>query len=591
MLTKPDTKKNKLMARSRVVLLLSISLLTLWLFPGCDRGDKTAQIDKAATGAQNAGMQGIPRGKQLADEKCVKCHRADGDIVKRDYPQINGLNAEYIEHTLRAYTTGKRRHDKMREVLLGLDKSDFQNLAAYYSSLDTPWKPVVLPVKPQQTGPDPKAIKAGKQLAQPCLSCHGDNGNSPTEGIPSLAGLSQQYLVSAFEGYFNGQRKNDIMEVFKHAYNKDKVTKLAAYFASKSRQAQSLPVKGNPKAGKKLAQQQCIGCHGPQGNSYIDRFPTLAGQNAKYLYKATLAYRDDTRHSTLMQQAIKGLSKHNIRDLAAYFATRKPRTPEAISVKQSDDPMQLARATARPCFGCHGEDGNSTMHGTPSLSGLKPAYLSNAMEQYQNGSRKHALMKSFVAGLQKQDMALIAAYFAAQEPKSTTNTGDGNPDKASDMTSGCEGCHGEKGVSTSDVPSLAGQDADYIVQALTEYKNQQRSNDDMKNAVSDIDKAAFKHLATYFARQQPAKPDVQPLQTAEQLSIKCNRCHDVENPDMEPIVPRIIGQSEPYLLKALYEYKLKSREQSTMFAMLDVLNDWEISNLAHYYARLKSADK
>ncbi|MGD8568832.1 MAG: c-type cytochrome [Gammaproteobacteria bacterium] len=582
------------MRSSRIVSLLGILgiyVLTVFLLPGCDRGDTTAQSGKTPAIAHEAATEKIQHGKQLADERCLKCHRADGDIVERDYPQINGQKAEYIDHTLGAYTTGKRRHEEMRKVLLGLDEADFQNLAAYYSSLDTPWKRVLLPARQRHSGPDPKAIKAGKKLAQPCLSCHGENGNSPTEGIPSLAGLSQEYIVNAFEGYFHGQRKNDIMEVFKHAFDKNKVTKLAAYFASEPRQPQSLPVKGNPKTGERLAQQHCTGCHGPQGNSYIDRFPTLAGQNAKYLYQATLAYRNNTRHNALMKQAISGLSKQNIKNLAAYFATQKPRATQPHSAKQGDDPMQIARAAARPCFGCHAEDGNSTMSGTPSLSGLKPAYLSNAMEQYKDGGRKHDLMKSFVTSLQKQDMDLIAAYFAAQKPKATTNKGNGDPAKATDVISGCEGCHGEKGISTSNVPSLAGQDADYIVKALTEYQNQQRSSDDMKNALSEVDKAAFKHLATYFARQQPVKPDVPPLQTAEQLSIKCNRCHAIENPEINQIAPRIAGQSEPYLLKALYEYKSKIREQSTMFAMLDVLNDWEIRNLARYYARLNSADK
>ena len=112
----------------------------------------------------------------------------------------------------------------------------------------------------------------------------------------------------------------------------------------------------------------------------------------------------------------------------------------------------------------------------------------------------------------------------------------------------------------------------------------------MQNAVAELTDADFSNLATYFASQTPVKPQVNPLKTPEQLAEKCNRCHAAAEDNTELPVPQIAGQSEAYLLKSLHDYKTKAREHSTMFAMLDVLSNWEIAQLAGYYARLTPSD-
>ena len=113
----------------------------------------------------------------------------------------------------------------------------------------------------------------------------------------------------------------------------------------------------------------------------------------------------------------------------------------------------------------------------------------------------------------------------------------------------------------------------------------------MQKAVAELSKSDFSNLATYFASQAPAKPEVNPLQTAQQLAEKCDRCHKTPEPNPRLPVPRIAGQSEAYLLKAINDYKIKARDQTAMFAMLDVLTSWEVAQIAHYYARLNSSEK
>jgi len=571
--------------------IIAVLLLLSLLLQACDRQQEPSpeEVTEKAAAEQQAAADPV-RGEKIA-QACVGCHPASGKIVKPEYPQINGLQQSYLSNSLLDYLTGVRKHEDMNQIVEKLEHEQILDVAAYYNSLKHPWTTTIKATKKKTSKPSPKDIKAGKELAGPCISCHGENGNSATEGVPSLAGLSAIYIDTALNAYFKGDRNNEFMKVFKHAFGKDRVDQLGAYFSSQKRIPSSMPVKGNSNAGKKLANLRCIGCHGEGGNSFMDEFPSLAGQNYKFLNEATLSYNNGNRKNNIMKNAIRGLSKTDIKNLSAYYATQKPAAPVKTSEIDASDPMQAAASAAKPCFGCHGKDGNSSIAGNPNLSGFNPEYLAAAITQYQTDDRKHQLMKNFVSKLVPEQVELIGIHYASQEPKTTQHSGKGNPDAVKDMVGGCEGCHGAKGVSSSKTPSLAGQDAAYLATALMDYQNKKRSNTEMQNAVAELSKSDFSNLATYFASQTPVKPEINPLQTTQQLAEKCDRCHKTPEPNPDLPVPRIAGQSEAYLLKSINDYKTKARDQSAMFAMLDVLTSWEVSQIANYYARLNSSEK
>ena len=79
---------------------------------------------------------------------------------------------------------------------------------------------------------------------------------------------------------------------------------------------------GNAENGKGLA-QACAACHGPEGNKPIGPdFPIIAGQHADYLRKALLDYKSGARANPIMRTFAEPLSKQDIDDLAAYFASQ-----------------------------------------------------------------------------------------------------------------------------------------------------------------------------------------------------------------------------------------------------------------------------
>ena len=81
---------------------------------------------------------------------------------------------------------------------------------------------------------------------------------------------------------------------------------------------------GNAENGKKKAAEVCIACHGADGNkpSAPDQ-PILAGQHYDYLVRALTDYKSGKRSNAIMKGFAASLSKKEIEDLAAWFASQK----------------------------------------------------------------------------------------------------------------------------------------------------------------------------------------------------------------------------------------------------------------------------
>ena len=66
------------------------------------------------------------------------------------------------------------------------------------------------------------------------------------------------------------------------------------------------------------------------------------------------------------------------------------------------------------CATCHGLDGNSQQPDYPKLGGQYADFLAKALRDYKSGARKNPIMQGFVAGLSRQDIDNLAAYYASQ---------------------------------------------------------------------------------------------------------------------------------------------------------------------------------
>src|SRR5438309_10300236 len=95
-------------------------------------------------------------------------------------------------------------------------------------------------------------IAAGKEKAEMCAGCHGDNGISQTENIPSLAGQPDQFIQWQLVYFRAGARKNEQMQPVVEQLDNDDVRNLGAYFAQLA--PPKAPSDDNPDLSKKGAQ-------------------------------------------------------------------------------------------------------------------------------------------------------------------------------------------------------------------------------------------------------------------------------------------------------------------------------------------------
>jgi cytochrome c553 len=176
------------------------------------------------------------------------------------------------------------------------------------------------------------------------------------------------------------------------------------------------------------------------------------------------------------------------------------------------------------------------------------------------------------------------------------------PTHAADVAAGkakaeiCAGCHGDNGISqTENIPSLAGQQDQFIQWQLVFFRSGSRKNEQMQPIVEQLSNEDIRNLGAYFATLTPpkdSKPDDNPdlSQKGAQAAVgrRCNSCHSDSFAGTKAVA-RIAGQREEYLVKALHDYKSGTRSGGGGAAMADVaypLSDEEITALAHYLAHL-----
>ena len=168
-------------------------------------------------------------------------------------------------------------------------------------------------------------IAAGKAKAELCAGCHGDNGISQTENIPSLAGQPDQFIQWQLVFFRAGSRKNAQMQPIVEQLNNDDIRNLGAYFAQLAPPKASKP-DDNPDLSQKGAQaavgRRCASCHTDTfaGTKAVAR---LAGQREEYLVKALHDYKSGVRAGgamAAMADVAYPLSEEEIEALAHYLA-------------------------------------------------------------------------------------------------------------------------------------------------------------------------------------------------------------------------------------------------------------------------------
>jgi cytochrome c553 len=173
------------------------------------------------------------------------------------------------------------------------------------------------------------------------------------------------------------------------------------------------------------------------------------------------------------------------------------------------------QAAAAVCAACHGADGNSVVPLNPNLAGQHARYLDKQLQNFKSGERKNEIMKSMVAALSSQDMANLAAYYAAKVPRPGVARSQELADagkklyRGGDIAAGlpaCMACHGPDGAGIpAQFPRLAGQFKEYTLAQLKNFRSGERANDSanmMQSIAARLNDRQIEALAEYVSGLQ-----------------------------------------------------------------------------------------
>jgi cytochrome c553 len=162
----------------------------------------------------------------------------------------------------------------------------------------------------------------------------------------------------------------------------------------------------------------CNGCHGSQGNSLHQRYPSLAGQPAAYIETQLRNFASGERSYPAMGPMAMILSEEEIKTLADYYArhTAAENTWFKPDPSLREQGMQLVKAGA--CAACHGE--NLMGQGAfPRLASQGADYLMAQLDAFADGRRVDPTgsMQAITAKLTADERKAISHYLASLAPK------------------------------------------------------------------------------------------------------------------------------------------------------------------------------
>ena len=162
----------------------------------------------------------------------------------------------------------------------------------------------------------------------------------------------------------------------------------------------------------------CAACHGQDGNSINPTWPSIAGQNEKYLLRSLHAFKNGERDDVIMSSQVQSLDDQTFEDLAAYFATQEPG-------RQTTDPKLATKGEriyrggnlergVSACIACHGPLGHGNPGaGYPSIAGQHAAYTKSQLLAYRSNARQtdpNQIMRNVAQLMTEDEIDAVASY-------------------------------------------------------------------------------------------------------------------------------------------------------------------------------------
>jgi cytochrome c553 len=248
------------------------------------------------------------------------------------------------------------------------------------------------------------------------------------------------------------------------------------------------------------------------------------------------------------------------------------------------------------CKACHGLDGGSVAPGVPHLAAQDERYLLASLKAYKEGKRSHAALKVIAERMSEAEVRNVSAYYASLPPEGLAQAkgvSHVSPyERGRARAADCAKCHGVDGNGTAPgIPSLAGQQARYLIVALQEYVRGERKSSPMHAVMRTLSPVDMEAVGIFFAshaRAERAAPPTGDAAAGASLSAVCSGCHGLHGVSSDSMTPNLAGQDYKYLVEAIKSYRT-TRKREKMRLYITGLKDRDIQDIAAYYVTQKSA--
>ena len=189
----------------------------------------------------------------------------------------------------------------------------------------------------------------------------------------------------------------------------------------------------------------------------------------------------------------------------------------------------------------------------------------------------------------QQKIALLFSLVCLSLGAPAIATAEGNISNGETLSQTCLGCHGAPGFRNASpvyrVPMIGGQHASYIVSSLQAYKNKERSHPTMQAQAASLTDQDMADIGAYFQSLSGKTRVVEKSQAAagKKLAVTCAGCHGENGNGTSDQFPKLAGQYDDFIERALLDYKSGKRNNAIMSGFVANLSKQDIKALSHWF--------
>jgi len=179
------------------------------------------------------------------------------------------------------------------------------------------------------------SLVSASELTDKCDSCHGKNGNSKDDKVPSIAGFSAVTIEDIMNQYKERERPADKykpkdgeetdMQEIANKLSDEQIKEVAKHYAAQKFIPHKQPFDAKlAKKGAKVHKKRCEKCHSDNGSNAEDDAAILAGQWKGYLKRQfDLILSKERTVPKKMRKKMKKLKPGDVEALIEFYASQQ----------------------------------------------------------------------------------------------------------------------------------------------------------------------------------------------------------------------------------------------------------------------------